>query len=32
MGEEGGKFKIGNQEAKRDLYQAGRDIIIQHPS
>jgi len=34
MGEEGEKFKIGKQEAKRDIFQAGRDIkiTIQQPS
>ncbi len=32
MGEEGEKFKIGKQEAKRDIYQAGRDIVIKQPS
>jgi hypothetical protein len=32
MNEEQPKFKIEKQEAKRDIYQAGRDIIIQHPS
>jgi len=26
------KFKIEKQEAKRDIYLAGRDIIIQPPS
>ncbi|NQE04819.1 hypothetical protein C5S32_03005 [ANME-1 cluster archaeon GoMg1] len=31
MNEEQPKFKIGKQEAKRDIYQAGRDIIIQQP-
>jgi tetratricopeptide (TPR) repeat protein len=25
----GGKFKIGKEVAKRDIYQAGRDIVIQ---
>jgi tetratricopeptide (TPR) repeat protein len=28
MGEEGEKFKIGKQEAKRDIFQAGGDIKI----
>ena len=32
MDEERGKFKIEKQEAKRDILQAGRDIIIQQPS
>jgi hypothetical protein len=32
MGEGRGNFKIGKQEAKRDILQAGRDIIIQQPS
>ena len=32
MNEEQGKFKIGKEVAKRDILQAGRDIIIQQPS
>ena len=32
MNEEQPKFKIEKQEAKRDIYQAGRDIVIQQPS
>jgi len=32
MDEEQPKFKIEKQEAQRDIYQAGRDIIIQQPS
>ena len=32
MNEEKPKFKIEKQEAKRDILQAGRDIIIQQPS
>ena len=32
MNEEQPKFKIEKQEAKRDIFQAGRDIIIQQPS
>jgi tetratricopeptide (TPR) repeat protein len=32
MNEEEPKFKIEKQEAKRDIFQAGRDIIIQQPS
>ena len=32
MQEEQAKFKIEKQEAKRDIYQAGRDIVIQQPS
>ena len=31
MNEEQPKFKIEKQEAKRDIYQAGRDIVIQQP-
>ena len=31
MNEEQPKFKIEKQEAQRDIYQAGRDIIIQQP-
>ena len=32
MDEEQPKFKIEKEVAKRDIYQAGRDIIIQQPS
>jgi HEAT repeat protein len=32
MNGEQGKVKIEKQEAKRDIYMAGRDIIIQQPS
>jgi hypothetical protein len=32
MNEEESKFKIEKQEAKRDILQAGRDIVIQPPS
>jgi hypothetical protein len=32
MNKEEPKFKIEKQEAKRDIYLAGRDIIIQQPS
>jgi tetratricopeptide (TPR) repeat protein len=32
MNEEQPKFKIEKQEAQRDIYQAGRDIVIKQPS
>ena len=32
MDEEQPEFKIGKQEAQRDIYQAGRDIVIKQPS
>jgi hypothetical protein len=32
MNEEQPKYKIEKQEAKRDIYLAGRDIILQQPS